>query len=210
MITIGKNGILTETEWNEKKETFVTKEIKSGINEYLFDRVTFTNDLTLRDILLLIDQHLGVLEPILTNWVEEFIEEGLSDIKDEVCDDIDYLQIYQDCEEYEGELSGLAFPSLHGVSISEDINYSLMGLPVYSYVDKPIRLGDFEISIFGGETIYKNTAPEYSLINVLYAIVYEISFFGSPEMRDKKNKELVEAIDEIETIDFKASDFKKK
>jgi hypothetical protein len=101
------------------------------------------------------------------------------------------LYWYIDYDEEEQKLSGNILPGFHGMGISDHMPYSLMFTPANEIAELPLRLSqEFTlVSIKGKEPeIYKT--PEFSLGQILYGIIWELSWIGGPEERERKKQEI--------------------
>lgn len=129
---------------------------------------------------------------------------------------------------YCSDFHGVGKPGVFDDSIKEHIpenerstyieKYAIGLTPVYELADMPIKIkneicidrtfetsGDDDTSLYEKIGInnpdlrpkYKYTA-NYKLFDLLYTVLYEIGFYGSPAKRDGFNDELKKSADEIE------------
>lgn len=153
-------------------------------------------NLTLRDVFDFIEMHLDSLEPILGNWVREFIDESKQPYEEKEERELERLELYWFIEaDQEFGTSGLAYPSFHGIGKNGDrygVDFSacnsLMHLPLSLKTDAEVfmRTPDRQHS-----TIVLPSVG-YTLIGILYGIIWELSFFGPPKKRDEEVKKLME------------------
>lgn len=155
----------------------------------LFEPCQLADKVTLRDVFLLLQNHIEVFDKLLGNWCKSYTEEALSK-KDAVDHAFDYLEIYHTLEVEDDELLGMDRPDFHAVS--KDDVYSVSFLPLYEYVDCPLVLGKTQMD--DGKTFYESP---FTLGKILYGILWEISFYGPPANRDEKGKELKESASRI-------------
>jgi hypothetical protein len=211
---IKKNGILVDKDTN--------KELTPSY-QYLFDTCEIDNDVTLKDIFLLLNKDITMYHSLLGNWLSEIVTEGLSK-EGEGDKDIEYLELHWNMEKevHKGSknLYGFHFPQFHGVSHvaiddiyegeilltkqGERTSYAIEMTPTYKLMNIPVKL---KKGIFfeewkldrpvKREHIDNYADADYTLANILYGIIFELSFFGSPSDRDGKTEEIKKSIEEI-------------
>lgn len=237
---IRSGGKLVHTFWHYDEEKdeggWQEKDVTDESFSHLWKETSLADDVTLKDIFLLINRHLEVFDVLLGNWCAELTEEALSGQDAEEDTDIEYLELYKYYELGEvwenGELLpdvigplNTAFPSFHGkgfLRTEKDRNdgqpfrenYAVELSPTYKIVDLPLKLNR-ELVIFDDPSWHKEfkagNKPNfedytisypwvgYTLGEILYGIVWELSFFGGPQKRDDMMTELKERVDEIES-----------
>jgi hypothetical protein len=154
----------------------------------LFDRCTLDEQTTLRDVLLLLNTNLPMFDLIIGNWCKEYVCEGLAE-QVEKNENVSYLELYWLLEFFEDEddkyTEGNRFPSFHGVGLDANENYGNINIgmiPVNEISHLNIKLNDlYFVSNDTGEVFYRN--PEYTLGQILYGIIWELSFLGNPNSR---------------------------
>ncbi len=196
---------------------------------YLFEPCELAADVTLEDIFLLLNSELTIFNLIFGNWCEEFVKEGLTKspkpYEPERYDpeQIEYLEIYYtpeyDKSEHVNHFYGFLIPNFHGVGVKlrEDTEHYKKGdrikwginlSPVNTLIKIPVKLNktfiiyednlqskpDEKPKVLGE---FEN--PQYTLGNLLHGIIWELSFYGPPEERDKVKCGLKEQIGKIET-----------
>jgi len=215
-IKIIPGGELVETYWDydevAKIGTFKERNVTQDAPTLMFRNVSFHENLKLKDILLLLKRDILFYSIYLNNWVEEFVNEGLNNKPAQTFDDVEYLQLYwnlnQDVNDNnQSIIDGYGFPSFHMVSkkLIEDkydefgtlmyqanqrINYSLSFIPTNDLANIPIKLKRKLLICDSGDTSkspIKFDDCVYSLGQVLYGIIWELSWYGSPEKRDKES-----------------------
>lgn len=147
-------------------------------------------------------------------------------IRPEEYKDIGYLELYWHYElndhwnikkegyDKESSLEGTLRPGFHGVSHSSEgiTNWGLSYSPANELIDIPIKLSS-KLDIYDSRSHDDKSLEErriawqnkmlsadhsyYTLGNVLDGIIYELSFHGGPEDRDKHCKELKELTESI-------------
>jgi len=100
----------------------------------------------------------------------------------------------------------------------ENTHYGIEFTPLKDYLDTPMKLLDGIItktipilkeikeakkkkrhSDYTYDYKKEEVRVYYTLFEFITSFIYEISFFGTPERRDKKNKELLEQIDDVKS-----------
>lgn len=187
-IQIEKSGKLSAISYETR-----TQDATDKAPNLLFEPCTIGEEVTLRDIFLLIARHLDVFEKLLGNWCREYTLEALSD-QDFVENDeepLEYLELYHQIEVDEDTLYGMDRPDFHAIgkdATGEIIAYTLSFLPVYKIAHLPVKLGPVRLE---DGTTHKTT---YTLGKILHGILWELSFYGPPENRDAKGEELREIV----------------
>ena len=226
-LLIKNNGTLVKTTWvyNDLKEEgyYEDQDVSDISSMYIHDVCEIDNDVTLYDILLLINRNITYYDAVLNNWTKDLVYEGLfgEKQKDEFNRDIDYLEIYRHLENIKDEnkfkLEGFDVPQFHAISkvldkddkngfkAGDRIPYSVSFLSVADLANLPIKLNhkvdlyemDYSSDRLKSEIKYTFDYIPFKLLDILYAIVWELSFYGPPSKRDAKGKELLEIVDEI-------------
>jgi hypothetical protein len=159
------------------------------------------------------------------HYIGEFLDE-MNKPKEEIeneYNNMEYLEVYWcgDKSKFEGQLDMSSMWSFHGVGkkgvISDEVkeyvpveehadyveNYAIEFTPVNKLADYQIRIRP-EMYITNWEEIdpLKNfqkieLRPSITLIELLYAIFYELTFCGSPKERDEQLKELKSRCEEL-------------
>jgi len=212
-LAIKKGGKLFKTKWvyDEEKDEggYVTTDVTDEAPTRLFNTCTLDDDVTLKDILLLLNTNLGIFDLIIGNWCKEIVEEGLKKqpIKE---DKIEYLELYwcvvRDKIENKDTFSENIFPRFHGHGY-EDKNgqrtpYGIAFSPVNQLVNLSLKLSNEYVIINDMNwkeepKIYKG--PSYSLGHILYGVIWELSFHGDPINRDKIWNNLMDIKEEVDS-----------
>jgi hypothetical protein len=211
----------------------------SHLGRYLYERIDFAERITLGDLLRIVDKmpEKELLQDMANCPLDDFIKEldkpmdgrrleGLS---------FNYLEIGWSAEEWDGDYND--FIDFCGIdeSVSQEKHgsydakserhlarrWALEFTPVNLIAHLEIKLNkEFKIYKFDTEkpsdpdkVAYQAIARDFKLIDVLYGILYEISFVGGPEDRDEKWSDLTETMKEIENGTAKTvpwEDVKKK
>lgn len=153
---------------------------------YLFWPECKVKGATLRDVLYLLKSDLDFSKRAFNMWVEEFIEEGLCDpqLPDE---DLQSLELYVAHDLRKNKVDGLPFPSVQAPS--KDACYSIMYMPTNKLTHLPITLGSYSIWNTSerpyGAYVDADKYP-VSLGQILYALIWELSYCGPPHKRDEE------------------------
>ncbi|MCP4346132.1 MAG: hypothetical protein GY795_11480 [Desulfobacterales bacterium] len=197
-LKIIRNGKLLKTKWvyNEDKGEgiYLTEDVTDNALKLLFEDCTLDEGVRLKDIFLLIKQNMELFNIIIGYWVEKIVEEGLLPCR-EKDNELDYLELYWITvyNEKEEEFLGNTLPAFHGVGIINDriTYYDLCVTPANEIAELPLKLcKEFTISNFVDDKVVKYKGPYFSLGQILFAIIWELSWFGSPSKREIKKQEL--------------------
>lgn len=196
---------------------------------YLFEPCELAYDVTLEDIFLLLNSELTIFNLIFGNWCEEFVKEGLTkspipyNLEKYDPEQIEYLELYYtpeyDKSDAQNRLNGFLMPNFHGVGVKlrEDtesykkgdrIKWGINLSPINTLIKIPVKLNkrfiihedniqskpDEKPKVLGE---FEN--PQYTLGNILYGIIWELSFYGPPEERDKVKRGLEERMEKIDS-----------
>lgn len=218
-LILTKDSKLVEVFWDKENVEYVKREITHIPSAYhLHERpCEIEEGTTLKDIFIYMKKNIHFWDVILGNWCSDFIEEGLKPFEEEDKNQdttTDYLELYWHGEHStykdQEELSGMTTMCFHGMGrYNEDCEYG------YYKKDDEVALGisftpvnkiaSVEIKINTMMKIYEfcKTDPllkgtvEPTLFQILYAIIWELSFHGPPAKRDEKAQELAEISQEI-------------
>ena len=206
MLIIKKGGLLIEKDENGKERDVTHEACRS-----LFDTCELEDNLTLRDIFLLLNKDLKFYDLVFASWTEEIVTEGLTRVSNADDREIEYLELKKygefDIWEDRKEFNGFDLPSFHGVGKDTDgieIGYAIELQPVSEIIDLPIKLNK-EVKVYEVDYRDKKNYPRkeynfgecsFTLSQILYGIMWELSFFGSPENRDKMSSEILNRAEE--------------
>jgi hypothetical protein len=225
-LKILKGGRLLRTSWEGKIEGFVQKDVTAEAIGNLFELCDLEEGVTLRDIFSVINTELTIFDAVLRNWTKEIVTEGLTGIPTnklkEQHEEIEYLELYWGSykgldENKQPILYGHHRPELHGIGpvllkdklfewgeverkAGERITWGVSMTPTTDLIDLPVKLNK-EFIIHDDEN-WRNPPTsmgksEFTLGQILEAIVWELSFFGGPVDRDKKAVELNSMVTDI-------------
>lgn len=205
--TISPGAKLYKSKWNSDIQDYEKTDVTDELIFHLMGQCSIEDGVTLRDIFLLAKQNIEFLEPLINNWIEELIEEGLSETNEPALD-IDYLELYHSFYIFDKEISGFSFPSFHGVGVAKEddffykkgdkVNYGIDFSPANELIDLPIKLSKTTNLEISKNKYQEYTTEEYTLLGILYGVFWELSFCGSPENRDIKKLELMKIMGRVE------------
>jgi len=200
----------------------ITNDLRFGFED-LMRTVDFSHPFTLRDVLracVSSKMHIDVLCQMLRcNVVDFWVEAESKTFKDSK--EIEYLEVYWFGEKNKKECSNVW--DLHGIGykgkIPKDVNTSQMSLeekkqyrekyavdlsPLYTLADYQIRMCPLMRFEDKKNEKWVETKIGFilniTLIELLYSIFWELSFFGSPEKREEEAAKIKKACKELKTI----------
>lgn len=209
-----------------KANTTGWQEVTDSAPRFLWESCRFAEGVTLRDLFTILRRDIDLYEVIFGNWVKEIVSEGLDNEPEEsglshLC--LSWVVTVNDHwdevaqQNTEGKaVSGYTFPDFHGIG-ETDITYSVAFTPLYQMMDLEVKLDrNFVISdeaeFFrahrkAGEypqrgefdTTYQDST--FNLMQILYGIIWELSFFGGPTERDETAEDLKRRVEEVESGD---------
>jgi len=223
-LVLKKGGKLIKTAWDKDKEEWGDEDISQAMfisPRWLYE-VNFylDTDVTLRDVFLYMNNNPTYWEVLLGNWAEEYIAEGLKAPSEPKDPNIHCVEMYWMCEtshEDEGvyvicpKFMDMHMPGVWGKDEPEigakkedETNYSVMFTPANNLAPYPLKINP-EFKIYkdicecknlkkGQEVLFEADIRQPSLFEVLYGIVWELSFCGSPTDRDKEDEKIHQAM----------------
>ena len=187
---------------------------------------TVADDVTLKDIFLYINKNIDLWELFLGNWCKDIVKEGLKPLKKKsTCDytEIENIELYgfeevSECFDAIGDTEKKEFSGFKQLNLSgnghwkkdceegtykkgEKVSISLSFVPNNELAKYKLIVKE-EAIIYGdiGLTALLHVGRcTPSLFQILYSIIWELSFFGSPQDRDKHAKELNQTMDNIKS-----------
>lgn len=216
--TITKDSKLIETYWfydtSKKEGSYLKREILEVTPHILHDKTCFIEEgVTLKHIFKYLEKEADMWELYVGNWCKLFIEEGIQEtITIDKSDPMTSLELgwtyyrekYQD--EKDTRFSFDYKMSFNGRGLDSngaETTYSLSFSPTTAINDIPVIVNTDVIFI---ETTYEPFDEKVSVIGkqdptlfqIIYSILWEISFHGEPSKRDSERK----ILDDI-VLDFK-------
>jgi hypothetical protein len=218
-LILKKGGKLYAHKFAEKRMRDRTKAAPS----HLFDHCELDKDVTLRDVFLLLNRHLKFFDLVFGNWCKEIVTDGLSKRfkRNPRTDDIDFVELYCDISEhdygkkYPPSTSGFRQLSFDGVGIlkkdlkdrsakkGDTIRFAIELTEPWKLMSYPLKLRKtIEIR---RELPKKNEVfatfrnPEFTLGDILYGVIWELSFYGPPAKAKEFREELDRRVNEIKS-----------
>jgi len=232
MLRITKSGKLIKNEWeplddnddDNTKYDYVDTDVTDSAFRRLFEQCELEEGVTLKDILLLLDEHIEIFDLVLGNWCKDFVAEGLDGVQKPYGaydkEAIEYLELryrvnYDPTEGLYG-LTRLDFGGV-GYVLREDpeddfghkkgerIPWGVSFTPVNELANIPIRISneyaiyndDIQDNVAWGTELFKGNSPETTLGQILEGIVWELSWHGPPKKRDVFGDSLKETVEKI-------------
>jgi hypothetical protein len=190
--------LLDSGEGEERKEILV--DLTDHAPGYLFCNCTIDSDVILKDIFLLLNRHLEAFTEIFNDNLPPIVKEGFSPYvgtKSLLTSLMLMWEIRYD-EAEEKVLSGNTVPHCYGTGSSDEDIFGIEFAPANEIAELPVRLSS-KLRIWkeeqGEYEVFEN--PEYTLGQILYSIILELAFFGSPANRDKKHEEMLNSIKKV-------------
>jgi hypothetical protein len=192
-LLIKSNGII------ERTTNDITKDVTNHALYYLMEPCKFDKNVVLKDIISILKRDLEIYSIIINQGVEHIVpESSLDETSDDSTEDISYLNIKWLMESDEHGFGGYAFPNLDGVCQNGDEkkNLAIDFCSVASLVNLPIKLSnDAFLHINKTDVNLKN--PEYTLLHILYAVVWELGWHGNTQQKKAKLDNLIKLSKEV-------------
>lgn len=187
---------------------------KKDVTKFSFSHIFSTLELdpavTLKDIFLLIQSNMDAYSSLLGNWVEEYVEEGLTPLLTESPKTFTRLELKYLIQHWDQEqlLSGTIFPELYAFALDENGNEILYGvetLPANLFANLPISLnrkGVIKLVKEGEipeieEDIVEYQNIHFTLGSVLNAVIKAFSIYGGPSDRNKFIKTIEDRLESL-------------
>ena len=208
-LLLKKGGMLELKYWDTETRSNLTRDVTDQATFNLMRQCELDDDVTLRDVFLVLQRDIDVYKIVINNWVEELVEEAFRPAERE--SDVDHLELYwhitADRDEKFPSAPVAHFPSFHGWGDYSDGSgkgaIGLMMSKVSTLMDYPLKLKD-EV-LFIDDTDAKNPitteykGATYTLLHILYGIIWEMSFLGGPADRDAEIESMNETMRRIES-----------
>ena len=226
MIELTKDKIIYSNHFNPECDEYVKKEVRH-LYLYLNERVKLSGDFTFGDLFNHIEKDLEIFDLIFSSclghhllrlWVDEIKKPGPK--KDE---EIDYLEIRRWGEYWDWGDIDLSI-GISGIGEKSDISYGIGFTPLNELKHLSLRLNeDFGISetivpsrivLFFARLLKKIGIPvgkwnnsfehtyvkgkaEFTVYELITAVLYEISFYGDPTGRDEEMEDTTTEFKEV-------------
>lgn len=195
-VTIKKGGTLEYCthEYNEEYESRekVVVDVTDNVQRFLFNECSIEDGATLKDLFTIIEEHTELFEIIIPHYVQEFIAESKEKIEGKPAfNNNSQLEVYwsNEHDNYDGVNELVSFISFHAISAKDELPSALDFVPVNHFIDLPVILNtDFKVYgrigyPNGDPTVFEFGSKTFNLIEIVRAIFYELSFYGSPSRR---------------------------
>jgi hypothetical protein len=216
-LTLTKGGHLILHEW--KDGTYVDRDVTDSAVRRSFDAVQLADDVTLGDLFLLVQRDDEFWDLLVGNWLKEYLEVGLSPLlnpKEETEDDkIEFLELYKTFMVQPDAIHGMENPEFHGIGpvltkdtqsgkAGERIQYAITFTPANELAKLSLKLkkslliynDDHESNDWGKELFTLDNGVRYTLGEIIYAVFWELSFYGNPEDNTKFKKSVFDIAEE--------------
>lgn len=209
-------GTLRAAVWDAEARRTAMKNVTEELPFYLRTVVRLHDQVTLRDLLTLAENHRDFLLPLFTDLLDEFVDEIKRPASSEELCELDYLEICWEC--YTDRNRFELQPVLVGRNHEDPQVYSVEAVPTYAMGHLPVLLrGEFRLQLDGAPDdpparmhgagnghgpVLANGAVttvaddrylyrrDFLLFDVFEAVLAEITFHGDPAERDRWWREI--------------------
>lgn len=204
-LILQKRGYISTNRWNyDEKSDFGHYEIKilktkNILNFLNYDIEKLAEGYTLRDWFHMILNYsdLQKIDDYFESYLGEFRQCPKSNC---LMEDMPYLSLKKIINIINNKEMDI-FISLSGEQKDSNLGWGLDFLPLKGYLDTPLILKKAGVSEESDKTEERTKNQEfsitYNLWDIVQSIIHEISFYGMPERRDLKSKELNQRTKEI-------------
>jgi hypothetical protein len=203
-------GILRASVWDPNTRESAMRDVSEDLPFFLRNFVKLHEEVTLRDVLLLAENHRDFLMPLFTDLLDEFVDEVKQPVGGEQLCDLDYLEIRWECFTAKNRFD--MQPVLVGRKHRDDAVYSVEAVPTNSMGHLPVHQeGRFVLELEaasegvadesrtegegaqgkgkadaekGGGKIRRELRREFLLYDIFDAVLAEITYHGDPAERD--------------------------
>lgn len=209
---IARGGRLLCDRWNSderKREKGV--DITDYIVYHLTDECTVEDGVTVGDIISLVEDKKDFLSPLLTqgrDWLHQIIDESKIDGGEQTLDKL-YIgwRISIQDDIYTDNTHLIEYTTIHATKDGIDDTYAVDFTPANKLVNLPIvlnetvsltdeRKSETRVDAINFPLIYEGT-KKFTLLDILHALFYEMTFHGPPADREKRKAELEETMRRI-------------
>ncbi len=182
-------GSLLASVWDPSTRETEMRDVADDLPYFLRTVVRLHDEVSLKDLLLLAEQHREFLLPLFTDLLDDFVDEVKRPAESTELCELDYLEIY-----WESYLQGRRFdlqPVLVGRNHEDPQIYSVEAVPTYAMGHLPVMLrGEFRLCVPADVPLPAITDPpglrrDFLLFDVFEAVLAEITFHGDPSERDR-------------------------
>ena len=222
-LLLTKDSKLIETYWKYDEEikegSYKKREIENITPHILHEGYcSLEEGVTLKNIFEYMNKEKLPWQIFIGNWCEEFIEEILKEPTEK--SDLHYLELYwsyeiskyQDNEAchfgYRMDFHGIGDTYEHGGN-----TYSLSFSQVNNLAHLPVKINEDVTLIETNYINYEDKRTTFgkqkpTLFQIIYSIIWELSFHGGPQKRDEESEKLKGIMDDLKNR--YPEDFKEK
>jgi hypothetical protein len=205
-LEIRPGGLLVSSYWDKESKSFKEEDVTNQSIRLVFENCQLHAETTLQDVFLLLNSQIEMFVLFFGSLVEEMTNEALIPASNKT-DDIKFLELYwhlsYDVDPFTNKevLAGTRFPSFHGVGENDFYSVALSKINNLTHLKLKLRdeaiIHDFRKEV--NTEIAKFANMEYTFGQIIHGIIWELTFYGSPTMRDEMSKTLQKRIDDIES-----------
>ena len=181
-------------------DTIKISELKTLRTEDLFRRVDTTDTFKYGHIWRLLDNSEWVrkfLEVTMHMSISPFLLESQKQPKDKKRDGMDKIEICFVIDNLINEIE--TWWEIHGIGKKRNrTTYALDFTPVHELMDYDVCFAN-KTYVRQRKLLKFKGIPSPTLLDVLYIVLYEVSFHGSPETRDERMKDLEQRIKDLKS-----------
>ena len=187
-IIIQKGGTLILKDGTE--EIDITNDAVKCLFQY---PVTLTNDVTMQDIYRILERDSEFYDILFNScFVSEHITEILTKTEKDYLD-ISYIELswtlYIQQEDEGNRIFGQDFPEMYGIG-EDGTKYDISFTPLNKLANIPLKLNETILMEDENFVISKFGLSNFTLFHILYGIMWETSFYGSPQDKKKVLEDL--------------------
>ena len=208
-------GVLRASVWDPEARDTVMRDVSEDLPYFLRSAVRLHDEVSLRDLLVIAEQHRDFLLPLFTDLLDEFVDEVKRPADGSELCELDYLEICWECYS-EGKRFDVQ-PVLVGRNHEDPQIYSVEAVPTNAMGHLPVLLRtDFLLRLPSvkpgrGEIVAADEANlpvrrelrrDFLLFDVFDAVLAEITVHGDPGERDRWWREIgSRELDHTEGVD---------
>jgi hypothetical protein len=217
MFRFEKNKMLYN-KYNEFSEEWEWREVDSFV-PFLISEVELSDDFTFKDLFYFLEREKDNVNLIFGSSLGGFdFNYFLNEQKSTERDDKEHLDIlmlewafelenYNDNGNKEDDINLNFYPHLYGIN-NEEETYCIMASKLYNLNDCALKIKKgIDLYDYREDRYNKKVIPcsyrSFTVFEFINAILYEVSFLGTPELRDKESSSWQK---ELDNGDFKSYD----
>jgi hypothetical protein len=211
---ITKGGKLMLEVWEKQVKTDV--DVSSTLFNRLLQTCQIEDGLVLKDLMILTQPYAQLLSPLFTSspdWLEEIIDEGLNTPFKQDMEEMEFLQLSWASEVHQYgkdpkeiyeyvHFNGFGPPPPNDDNykdwpVGQAVSWALDFSPVYTLTEIPLKLDpvlkmlDYTSKKVGQlPSVMVEAKKEFTLLDILKGVFWELSFHGSPKSRNERAEDL--------------------